>query len=369
VLDDLPSADPSHAFNNAVEPSIAAHGGTLVVAFIALHLDEGSFDVANASDFRKQVGTTSCSDVCTTFRDSVQLSTATASTDPVVRVGADGRYWLALHDDDTDAINLFTSFAPQAWAKTVTQGLVGDKEWLGVDGSTVFVANTGGFAKYAADGQSLGQATPGAQMASAYVDALGVHFLTVTDATERAVELWDGASPTPTAEGPVLDTGDASGTFTNSSGAIGVTADGAQWIVRSTRWNDGRADVLLRVGSSSGGGTDVPISAPGEIAFLPAAGLDSEGRLHVAYYDSGTQPGRLVYRRSKSTDLTAGFGPEIVLDDSACPAGFYPFFSTPMGGRRLREYIDIALDGSTVYVAWTHAPIAPSRVHVARGQF
>jgi len=42
---------------------------------------------------------------------------------------------------------------------------------------------------------------------------------------------------------------------------------------------------------------------------------------------------------------------------------------TPSGGRRLREYIDIQVAGSRAYIAWTHAPAAPSRVRASWIQF
>lgn len=71
----------------------------------------------------------------------------------------------------------------------------------------------------------------------------------------------------------------------------------------------------------------------------------------------------LRYARSASSDLSQGFGASTVLDRNAAPGGgWYPFLDSATGGRRLREYIDVAVDGDRLHVAWTHAPAAPSRV-------
>jgi hypothetical protein len=60
----------------------------------------------------------------------------------------------------------------------------------------------------------------------------------------------------------------------------------------------------------------------------------------------------------------------MVIDPDACPGGnWYPYFSSAEGGRRLREYIDITVDGNRAHLAWTHAPVAPSRVYSAYVQF
>src|SRR5262249_46994735 len=71
-----------------------------------------------------------------------------------------------------------------------------------------------------------------------------------------------------------------------------------------------------------------------------------------------------------SSDLTQGLLPPIVIDPAALPgSGWYPSFDSAAGGRRVREYIEIAVDGNRAHLAWTHAPTAPSRVYAAYVEF
>lgn len=123
-------------------------------------------------------------------------------------------------------------------------------------------------------------------------------------------------------------------------------------------------------GAPPGAGIDLPLSAPGAKAFMPAGATDRSGRLHAIWYESDGAKGQLVYTRSNSSDFTARFSPPLVIDPDACPGeGWYPHFNSATGGRRLREYVDVAIDGNRAHLAWTHAPTAPSRVMTTYVEF
>jgi hypothetical protein len=94
--------------------------------------------------------------------------------------------------------------------------------------------------------------------------------------------------------------------------------------------------------------------------------------LHVAWYDSSGTFGQLVYAHSETNDLQGAYTQPIVVDGDACPGdGWYPYKvdHDPAGGRRLREYIGIAITGRRAIISWTHAPEAPSRIRIAHVDF
>mgnify|MGYP001369103337 CR=1 FL=1 len=171
------------------------------------------------------------------------------------------------------------------------------------------------------------------------------------------------AAPKPTAvQLATLASGSTPDLYSTVCWGLGLTASGDEWIVHSTKDGDRGAIVVYQ--RAGGGGAGIIVSAPGATAFLPAGALDAQGRLHVVWYDTSGAQGKLVYRRSVTNNLLGLYTPPVVLDDNATPGDrWYPFFDSAMGGRRLREYIDIAADGDRVHVAWAHAPTAPSRVH------
>jgi len=146
----------------------------------------------------------------------------------------------------------------------------------------------------------------------------------------------------------------------NVCGSIGRTVDGAQWIVRALR-SEGQGSVALRVRRPPDDeGQELAISTPGKLAFMPAATLDGVGRMHVIWYEDGA----LLYARSETSDLAAGFAEPLVIDPQACPPPpWYPSATSSDGGRRLREYVDLTVAGARAHLSWTHAPGPPSRVH------
>jgi hypothetical protein len=196
-----------------------------------------------------------------------------------------------------------------------------------------------------------------------YVDTLGAaHFLTL----KPEVVTWDGTGVTDVS-GTLPPLAEEANVWTRSSGAIGLTAFGTEWLIRALRTADG-AHVVWRERHLDQGddGVDVPITATDGVAVLPVAAVDASGRVHVVWYDTTAARGVLRYTHSVSSQLDDGFLPSIVVDDDACPGNrWYPYSADPRlpdGGRRLREYIGIAISGTRAHVAWTHAPIAPSRV-------
>jgi hypothetical protein len=111
--------------------------------------------------------------------------------------------------------------------------------------------------------------------------------------------------------------------------------------------------------------TQRQLSPPGVTAFFPAAATDDQGHLHVIWYETSGPAGVLRYTRSATADLSGEFLAPFTIDDDACPGDdWYPYSSSqsPPGGRRLREYIGLDVEGSRVHIVWTHAPTAPSRI-------
>jgi hypothetical protein len=79
-----------------------------------------------------------------------------------------------------------------------------------------------------------------------------------------------------------------------------------------------------------------------------------------------------MYAHSVTTDLLGSYTTPVVVDTNACPGGgWYPYSASddPPGGRRLREYVGIAITGSRAVISWTHAPDPPSRLRVAHIDF
>lgn len=287
---------------------------------------------------------------------------------PAVAVGANGTFWLkAVDGDDGGHV---ARLEPDVTARTAV-GPTGATSWIAVDDKVgVFVVGFRGDTLLDLDGAIVARYDEQVSVLSAAVAAyVDPQARAVCSLDHSTVTCWDGAS-LPEQLGPAMPIGDDENAWTALSGAIGVTPESGQWIVRALRFTD-RAEVVVRVRNLHLGhdGSDRPVSAPGEVALLPAAALDGAGRLHVVYYDTSGPRGVLRYTRSLTADVSRGYAPSIVLDDDACPGdGFYPYEASedPPGGQRLREYIGIAVDGDTVHIAWTHAPEAPARVWTTR---
>jgi hypothetical protein len=362
-------------YNHASETSIAAHAGHVVVLFINQALvAEDSFEYPSGGHFRR-VGILRSSDHGETYGSHEGLATAdTETSDPVVRVDAAGNFWAAALDVDTDRARLWRSTDRGAtWSELNVQLPVEDKEWLVIDDQedVLYVQGRAGIVQFDGEGNVFAQAAydPSAGMNAVTGYAYGgtAYFFTLAG----VVMGWDGTGE-PSQVGDKLSPGDQANTFTVSAGAMGATASGRHWIVRSVHGASG-SPVLVGVADAPGGPyAEQTLSAGGAVAFLPAATLDEEGRLHVIWYDSSGEQGVLYYTHSTSPSLAEGFLAPIVVDDDACPGqGWYPYSASdpPPGGRRLREYIDIAVDGARAHIAWTHAPDAPSRVYATYVEF
>jgi hypothetical protein len=366
----LVADDPQHPFNHGAEVSVAAHGDDVVVAFINEHRMSGQ-TYAYDENAHKRVGIAVSHDGGRTFGSTRDPGFGGETTDPVVRVGADGRFWLTTFHFPFDVMlpagdGLLAASADRGdtWTAVVGSINLGDKEWLAVsdDEQVVYLGALNGYWKYRFDGvllseHGIAQMGHGEQMTSAYADASGAHFLTA----DYLVMDWSGSAPPVVSLGPLPGGTDAADVGFCAS--LGATAQDGQWIVRTVR-SGASWSIVVRVRDAGvDQGMDLSLTPPGATVFFPVAVMDGKGRLHVVWYDSSEQQGVLRYARSRSSDLFAGFTDPTVLDPDACPgSGWHPEVSETE--RRLREYIDIAASGDRLHVAWTHSPSPPSRISV-----
>jgi len=372
ALSPLPSPDPQRPFQHAAEVSIAAHDGHVVVAAINFHSDGP--DTLDSSSLLRGVGIAVSHDFGATFEAMTDLGLvaagATDTSDPVVRAGADGTFWFSTIATNPNRGMLFRSTTRgQRWDIVESALPLGDKEWLavGADGGLVMAAN-GGLWWFDTAGmvRTSYLRDPDWPVMGAYVDPRGAHFV-----LERSVVLWTG-EPSWAFEGSLTDA--LPGWTPGWSVPIGPTADGGTWAIydRQLPTDQGRQSVvemrLFAGGDTSG--QAIPISAPGVPAFMPAAAADSEGRVHVVWYESAGPRGVLMSARSVDRDLRMGFGAARVVDPDACPGqGWIAEPTQAAPDRRLREYIDLAVDGRRVHAAWTHAPTLPARIYTSHWDF
>jgi len=358
----LASTDPSRPFNHSCEVTVAARNGVVVVASINLQLQ--SADSFGGSPLRR-VAIHASTDHGRTFGEGSAPIEGGETVDPVVTALRDGSFVLSTLGLPSGGV-LARSTDGASWNAIASGVPWSDKQWHAVDEDSqqIYVGGLDGYFRYGFDGALLGshvlaQSDPQRrQMVDAYVDAAGAHFATTT----RDVMRWDGAGA-PVLERADFDGGSDATFFTGVAWSRGALSDGT-WSVYA-RLDGGGGSIVVRLER----GADVQetiLTPPGANAFLPAATLDSEGRLHVIWYDSAGPTGVLRYARSNSAAPFAdGFGDAIDVDPNATPGGFYPSYDSASGGRRLREYVGIAVDGELVHIAWTHAPAAPSRVYTA----
>jgi hypothetical protein len=355
-------------FAHATEVSLAASGDTVMAAYINLGDSDPTTYVLDG-EFDKRVGIAVSTDRGGTFAPPVdpQTTTLTFSSDPVIRAGSDGTFWFTtLGVTPGVEMAVARSLDGVAW-QTVYAMPADDKEWFALDDVSVWVGCGPDLDRIDWTGSSLGRATsPYSQVTGAYLDGDGAHFGYFAGQGETVVPIvqWDGSSP-PAREGALLPVGDVADpenyTSTISMGSLG---DG-QWIVRTVQ-RDGMPAIALRIRHLPDEGEDLFISEPGAHAFLPAAIVDEDGRLWVVYYDSSGEHGVLRRTRSVSTEWLEGFEASSVIDPDATPGDrWFPSHeagTSDPAGRRLREYIDVALTSRRVHVAWTHSPQSPSRV-------
>jgi hypothetical protein len=271
-------------------------------------------------------------------------------------------------NDTPRGLLLRSATAGSSWDIVEPNLVVWDKEWLAVadDGGVVLGAN-GGFWRFDAAGSAVASWLVGPDWAvmGAYADARGAHFV-----LEHGIALWTGDARLML-EGSLITPPDW---IPGWSVPIGPTGDGGTWAIYDRQHGSGvlrEAVVELRLfAPGDTDGQTIPISAPGATAFLPAAALDGDGRLHVVWYESDGAQGVLKYARSVDRDLRMGFGPARVVDSDACPGQRWVVdYGEDGPDRRLREYIDLAVDGRRVHAAWTHAPTLPSRIYTSHWDF
>lgn len=354
--DDLP-------YNHSAECQIAASGDRVVVAFLSIRfVSADAFDVD--ANFIRTVGVAVSTDRGQTFAQIVDPGFGIQVSDPNVRVDPDGRFWLAAIDFDAGPLlgTIAHSDDGVSWTRVVDDEVFDDKNWMVIDRDTgdVTVAVQAGWWRVTDAG--ITRAAGGRQYVGGYVRAGRA---SMTAAGTGEIGRWDG-STAPTIEPAPGEIGITF--FHTVSLPLGPSADGGEWFLRPTG-NTTAAPLKLLTISPAGARNDIELSEPGAITFLPAADLDAQDRLHIVYYDSGGPAGRLLYTHSLTSDLTAGFTPLMVIDDNATPAAYFPDLTSETGGRRVREYIDLQVVGSRAYIAWTHAPTAPSRVRASYVQF
>jgi hypothetical protein len=352
------------AANHSHEVSVIADGDHVAVAGMNIEFPSAdSFEWGSGGT--RRVAVWHSSDGGSTFSPADGLGLIDHSSDPVVLAGRPDEFLLGLLDSETGDIVLKRSGdGGTSWA-SVAETLPGfDKPWFAFDraNDNVFLCAATAVAQITLGGTVLSSlATANTNCVSAYVDANAFHYLTVGPAAGS----WVGGASAPLIDAQ-LDAGDAANVFTRVNGSIGGSTD-TTWIVRSMRTADDAPLVLelLRNGEL----TQRRLSGPGEVTFLPTAVMDEIGQLHITWYETSGTAGVLKYTRTATADLTGPLLDAVIVDDNACPGDrWYPYSSTedPPGGRRLREYIGITATSERAFVAWTHAPAPPSRIHVAR---
>jgi hypothetical protein len=365
----LAPRDPAEPFDQSCEPTVAVHDGHVVIAAVQLSVRSYGFGgSANWDDKRVAV-----------FRSADRGATFSAAADPigtdldrttnaVVRAARDGTFWLGILGEIGPRTGMslagrvtWSRDDGASWSAGTDLDSLNDKGWLAIadDQSAVFIAGAGGAWKLDPAGAVTASTTLGHQALGAYADETGIHFATFGYRVYR----WRPGMAEPAVEGEVLPDGGLA-TLDATCLGFGRTADGRQWMVRTVGRSPRGLDVLLRVRRPGDDeGTDLAVSSPGETAFFPAGALDDAGRLHVMWYDSSGPTGVLRYARSRTAALIDGFTESLVVDADACPGdGWQPSSDTGANERRLRDYVDLAVDGSRAYLVWTHAPRPPARV-------
>lgn len=361
----LESDDPSVPFNHSAEVNIDASGNDVVVAAINMHF--AGAETFDTTGFHKRVGIAVSHDRGDSFGPAaIDPGLGDQTTDPNLRAAGDGSFWIAVWDtnNSTQSAVAFSRDGGESWTPARTDLTFGDKNWMAIDDGSqaVFVGAVSGLWKFNFAGDLVGEHIgDGLTMAGAYADAAGAHFIGGGN-----VVLWDGTGAAPVADGPGVPTG--ADLYQSASTPIGPTADGGQWILRATGPTTASA-MQLRVRRLPDAGSDIAISEPGEVAFLPAADVDASGRIHLAYYATDGDSGALKYTHSVSADFADGFIAPLTIDGEACPGDFFPTFDSATGGRRLREYIDLRVAGNRAHIAWAHAPGPPSRVYASYVEF
>jgi len=377
----LLEADPSTGpFNHSAEVTLAVDGTRVAAAFINLHFDDAtSFD--GVSSFHKKVGLAVSEDRGTSFQ-AIDPGFGDQTTDPVLGESADGSLWLLTWD--TSRFDPFVRRLMRSKDGGKTWSLVsalpgGDKPWMTIDDArgVVWGGDDQGMWRIAFDG-TLERSSdwsaldvpgwpvdllPTLKGQSLLADDRGAWFLGLQYgdpalATEQLLVFWDGETPPRN----LARIGGAFGDYLSAD--FGLTSEGLFWLLRTEIDSSGHLGVALQLGNDASSlDTRVALTPATGVAFGPASDLDDAGRLHVIYYDTTGPKGELRYTRSRSARFEEGFLDPIVIDPEACPGdGWSPGGGSASGGRRLREYLDLVIEGKRAWIAWTHAPSAPSRV-------
>jgi hypothetical protein len=370
----LAPIDPARPFNHSSETTLVAKGGHVTVAAIDLHLD--AIDGFGEATLLRKVATVTSHDGGLHFGAAVDPGGGASTSDPIVRAGDDGTVWAAALDTDSNnsATLVRSDDHGDSWSVVARDLPTLDKEWLVVDSTkrVVHMASTGGFFTLSYDGAILFSTVTSAYAEAGCAGEGGAVFAVrnVGSLDSHIVSI-DERSP-PVVRGPDIGAGDAAIQHAAGAVSLGRTGDAGYFVLHPFKSTTAAEVRLLLRPTLDQPGTELTLSRSDAIAFHPAGAVDAAGRLHAVWYESDGPTGALVYVRSHSARLDEGFSTPRVIDPNACPgSGFYPGEpgTEPAGGRRLREYIDVAVDGSRVHFAWTHAPSAPSRVYTSHLDF
>jgi hypothetical protein len=370
----LEPRDPARPFEESSEPSVAARDGRVVISMSQFSVvDDGFASRTNYDD--RVIAAVRSEDGGETYAPPVDPmgEGADYGGNAVVRVGADGTYWLALLIMRGPAATtgslagrvLRSTDGGGSWELVRDLESMQDKPWLAIRDTpaTVYVTGWGGNWQLDAAGTTVAATDSGEPYCGgAYADETGMH--TVSFGTDYWIFHWEAGMDGQVVEGGPVRAGEVGG-YDASCLGFGRTGNGRQWLVRAVGAPPDPSAVVLHVRSPGDAeGTDVAVSSPEQSAFFPAGALDADGFLHVAWYDSAGATGVLRYARSLTAQLTDGFTPSIVVDDDACPGeGWRPSSDVGNDLRRLRDYIDVATDGRRAHLAWTHAPRPPARAY------
>jgi len=365
----LPGDDPDRPFNHSTEPTIAVSGEHVVIAFINLGLvSKDSFEYP--IDLLRRVAVASSHDGGETFGQAIAPQLGDDTSDPVVRTSGNGDFFLSVVDPETDIVLGKSTDHGKHWAKIAAfPGY--DKEWLAVSDAQqrLYVGCHAGYWAFDFDGAELFRADGGGLHNAAFADEDGAHFAVGGGRAAALVVMGWNPPNALVQEGEALAMG-VDDTWNDVAVSMGPTQGGGHWVVRAVETGGYHQVVWRRRVPPDYGGQDVPITQPQRNAFIPAGAVDDSGRLYVVWYETDENSGRLRLARSLSSEWAEGFCEPIVVDASACPGNFwFPSMQEGANDRRLREYIDMAVQGNVAYVVWTHAPVPPARVRTVRVVF
>jgi hypothetical protein len=146
--------DPSFPAQHSNEVTIAARGDTVVATYRNVHhlSADGWVSDPAAPGGGRQVAVATSTDRGETYSLAEPDAVDSFFSDPVVRVGPDGTFWLVrLRIGDPNPCSVHVSSDGIVWTAKPDIAC-SDKPWLAVDGDSAWVASAAGMMKIPADG-------------------------------------------------------------------------------------------------------------------------------------------------------------------------------------------------------------------------